>query len=50
MGLYRICKTCKNDWNVSRIEPGGKHYICPTCELREKLKARAGKGGSRGTD
>lgn len=27
MGMRRICKSCKLDWNVSRIEPRGKHYI-----------------------
>lgn len=43
MGMRRICKSCKLEWNVSRIEPGGKHYICPTCALREALKAKAGK-------
>lgn len=43
MGMRRICKSCKLDWNVSRIEPGGKQYICPICELRERLKARAAK-------
>ena len=43
MGVHRICKSCKQDRNVSRIEPGGKHYICPTCALREALKTKAGK-------
>ena len=35
MGLHRICKGCKKDWNVSKIEPGGKQYICPTCEYKD---------------
>lgn len=43
MGVHRICKSCKKKWNVSQIDPGDKHYICPTCAFREALKAKAGK-------
>lgn len=38
--VYRRCRECGRDWNVSRLEPGGKVYICPTCELKKKLKIR----------
>lgn len=38
--LYRRCRTCGLDWNVSKIEPGGKAYTCPTCEWKDKLKIR----------
>lgn len=36
--LYRRCKLCGLDWNVSKIEPGGKDYICPTCDWKRRLK------------
>ena len=42
VATYRTCKSCKKEWNVSRLEPGGKHYICPTCELKARLKERRG--------
>ena len=34
--LYRRCKLCGLDWNVSKIEPGGKDYICPTCKNKRR--------------
>lgn len=41
---YRICKTCGNRWNVSRItKGGGKSYICPLCEWQKKIKAQGGQ-------
>lgn len=29
--VYRICSKCENVINVSRLEKGGKKYICPAC-------------------
>jgi hypothetical protein len=40
MGLHRTCQGCGEDWNVSRIDPGPDPYICPVCDLREKLKQK----------
>lgn len=39
--LYRKCRKCGKEWNVSRIDPGEKTYICPTCEYKENLAKRA---------
>jgi len=36
--IYRSCRRCGKDWNVSRLDPGPKVYICPICEWRERLK------------
>lgn len=36
--VYRTCRRCRRDWNVSRIEPGDKVYICPKCERRKKCE------------
>ena len=36
--VYRICRDCRKDWNVSRLDPGGKVYICPVCERKRKEK------------
>ena len=41
--LKRVCRKCGNEWNVSRLEPGEKNYICPTCEFKAKLKAKSEK-------
>ena len=30
--VYRLCRRCKQRWNVSALEPGGKVYLCPRCE------------------
>lgn len=38
----RKCRECGLDWNVSRINPGGKVYICPTCERKAKIKRKDG--------
>ena len=40
MRIYRICRDCGKDWNVSRIEPGAKHYVCPTCEFKTRSRAK----------
>lgn len=40
MSVYRICRECGKDWNVSKKDPGGKHYVCPTCELRNRVRAK----------
>lgn len=49
--LYRICRTCGEKWNVSRIYPGDKRYVCPWCEYRARQAERrywyAGKPESR---
>lgn len=29
--VYRVCRKCQKEVNVSRIEPGGKQYVCPAC-------------------
>lgn len=29
--VYRICTKCERVINVSRLERGGKKYICPAC-------------------
>lgn len=34
--VYRICRDCRQEWNVSRIDPGWKVYICPVCERKRK--------------
>ncbi len=34
--IYRICRYCRKEWNVSRLEPGEKVYICPVCESRKR--------------
>ncbi|MBQ6358939.1 MAG: hypothetical protein IJI97_08350 [Clostridia bacterium] len=38
--IYRVCRRCGKDWNVSRLDPGPKAYVCPICEVRERLRAR----------
>lgn len=38
--MMRRCHTCGLDWNVSKLEPGGKVYTCPTCEWKQKIKVR----------
>lgn len=40
MRVYRICRDCGKDWNVSKIDPGGKAYICPTCEFRNRAREK----------
>ena len=35
---YRICRDCGQKWNVSRIEPGEKVYVCPLCEWKRRFK------------
>jgi hypothetical protein len=30
--VYRLCRRCKQRWNVSALEPGEKVYLCPRCE------------------
>lgn len=44
--VYRKCWKCKQEWNVSKIEPFGPYdkYICPTCEKNQILKERLKKG------
>lgn len=37
--IYRICHVCKKSWNVSAIEPGDKHYICPVCAKKRRPEA-----------
>lgn len=41
--MNRKCRKCGKDWNVSCLDPGGKVYICPTCEYRDSLKRRGTK-------
>lgn len=36
--VYRKCHDCGLEWNVSKLEPGGKVYICPTCEWKGRIK------------
>lgn len=38
---YRICRDCGQKWNVSRIDPGDKVYICPPCDKVRRLKERS---------
>lgn len=38
--IYRVCRRCGKDWNVSRLDPGPKAYVCPICDFRERLRAR----------
>ena len=40
--VYRICHVCGREWNVSRLDPGGKKYVCPTCSLKEKIIKKEG--------
>lgn len=44
--VYRKCWKCKQEWNVSCIEPFDKYdkYICPNCEKTKILKERLKKG------
>lgn len=41
--IYRKCRRCGLEWNVSRIDPGEKTYICPTCDYKARLIARQKK-------
>lgn len=34
--VYRICRRCGGEYNISRQEPGGKKYLCPACEGKRK--------------
>ena len=36
--IYRRCRDCGQEWNVSCQDPGGKIYICPRCERKRKEK------------
>ncbi len=36
--MTRVCHYCKLDWNVSKLDPGGKVYICPVCERKRRSK------------
>lgn len=47
--VYRKCWKCKQEWNVSRLEPFDKYdqYICPDCEKTKKLKERLKKRGAK---
>lgn len=38
--VYRICRKCGKEWNVSRKDPGDKTYICHTCEYKQRLQNR----------
>lgn len=38
--IYRICSKCGVRWNVSRIEPGEKKYICPACQRAKKEETK----------
>lgn len=29
--VYRVCRKCQKEVNVSRVDPGGKQYVCPVC-------------------
>lgn len=44
--VYRKCWKCKEEWNVSKLEPFDRYdkYICPTCEKNHILKERLKKG------
>ena len=42
--IYRTCRRCGKEWNVSRLEPGPKAYVCPICDYRERLRARQPAG------
>ena len=33
---YRVCRKCKEIWNVSAVVKGEWHYVCPICEYGEK--------------
>lgn len=39
--VYRLCRRCGKEWNVSRIDPGDKVYICPICDYRDKLRTKS---------
>ena len=34
--VYRLCRVCGNEWNVSSKEPGDRVYICPKCRAKKK--------------
>ena len=36
---YRVCHSCGNIWNVSKLEKLDRQYICPKCE-RQSRKLR----------
>ena len=36
--VCRKCRYCEQEWNVSRLDPGGKVYICPKCEWQRKKR------------
>ena len=33
--MTRLCRKCGLAWNVSVLEPGPRHYICPRCERKK---------------
>ena len=36
--VFRRCRKCGADWNVSCIEPGGKVYICPLVRFQDEAE------------
>lgn len=40
---YRICSSCDEIWNVSKIDKLDKRYICPRCENRSKKMRAIGR-------
>lgn len=43
--MVRKCACCGLVWNVSRLEPGDKKYICPTCAWKQRIRERSEGGG-----
>jgi hypothetical protein len=35
-GCYRICRTCRLEWNVSGKYKKIRQYVCPKCEYKER--------------
>ena len=33
---YRICATCDQTYNVSKLEKQVKQYLCPRCEWKSR--------------
>lgn len=36
--MIRKCHYCNLDWNVSRLDPGSKKYVCPVCERKRRVQ------------
>ena len=38
--IYRLCRTCGKEWNVSATAKPGAKYTCPACDSKQKKRSR----------